>query len=71
MFRLPRRPTRTQSRHTATALSISFLAFIAVLCLCPVVVADTPSSNEFGTVIGIGMLPSYILTFLSLIVAHL
>jgi hypothetical protein len=51
-----RRPTRTQARRVASTLSILFLAFIAILCLCPVGASAQASDNkeEYGTVIGIG-----------------
>jgi endoplasmic reticulum chaperone BiP len=58
MSRLPRRPTRTQSRRMASSLSLLVLAFLALICLCPVSVrADEANGNkkaEYGTVIGIG-----------------
>ena len=61
MSRLPRRPTRTQSRRMASSLSLLLFAFIALICLCPVsVTADETNGNkksEYGTVIGIGELP--------------
>jgi endoplasmic reticulum chaperone BiP len=63
MSRLPRRPTRTQSRRMASSLSLLLLAFIALICLCPVSVkADEANGNkklEYGTVIGIGESPIY------------
>ena len=58
MSRLPRRPTRKQSRRMASSLSLFVIAFIALICLCPVsVTADETNGNkksEYGTVIGIG-----------------
>ena len=58
MSRLSRRPTRTQSRRMASSLSLLVIAFIALICLCPVsVTADEGNGNkkaEYGTVIGIG-----------------
>jgi len=63
MSRLPRRPTRTQSRRMASSLSLLLLAFIALICLCPVSVkADEANGNkklEYGTVIGIGESPTH------------
>jgi heat shock protein 5 len=45
----------------ASSLSLLFVAFIALICLCPVSVkADEVNGNkktEYGTVIGIGELP--------------
>ena len=56
MSRLPRRPMRSKSRHVATSLSFLFLAFFALILLCPVAVnADDDKKSEYGTVIGIGM----------------
>ena len=59
MSRLPRRPTRTQSRRLAYSLSFSVIALIALICLFPCAArADEIPSNpkEYGTVIGIGAL---------------
>ena len=65
MSRLPRRPTRTQSRRMASSLSLLLLALIALICLCPVSVkADEANGNkklEYGTVIGIGESPNCLL----------
>jgi len=63
MPRLPRRPTRIQSRRMASSLSLLLLAFIALICLCPVSVkADEANGNkklEYGTVIGIDLGTTY------------
>jgi len=59
MFRLPRRPTRTQSRRMASTLSLAFLAFIALLFLCPVSVKGDAGSDAYGTVIGIDLGTTY------------
>ena len=51
-----RRPTRTQSRRAISSLCFTFIAFIAIICLCPVAIKaeGSPSNSEYGTVIGIG-----------------
>ncbi|KAI0946194.1 hypothetical protein AcV7_010231 [Taiwanofungus camphoratus] len=57
---LPRRPTRTQSRRMASSLSLVFIAFLALLLLCPVAVsADDDKRNDYGTVIGIDLGTTY------------
>jgi len=45
----------------ASSLSLAFLAFIALLCLCPVSVKgeESPLSNDYGTVIGIDLGTTY------------
>lgn len=51
---MARRPSRTQSRHLLSSLSIAFFALIAIVCLCPVAVRAEDGASEYGTVIGIG-----------------
>lgn len=52
----PHRPSRAKSRLLASSLSLVFLAFFALICLCPAVSAqDDVKKSEYGTVIGIGM----------------
>ena len=55
------RLTRSHSPRPASSLLLFVLAFIALICLCPVSVnADDAASKkaEYGTVIGIGELPN-------------
>jgi heat shock protein 5 len=54
MIRLARRPTRAQSRHILSSLSIAFLALLAVVCFTQPALAEEVHP-EYGTVIGIGM----------------
>ncbi|CAL1697967.1 unnamed protein product [Somion occarium] len=55
-----RRPTKSQSRRLASSLSLVFLAFLALLCLCPVGVrAEEQDKNAYGTVIGIDLGTTY------------
>ncbi|TFY64751.1 hypothetical protein EVJ58_g2420 [Rhodofomes roseus] len=57
---LARRPTRSQSRRVVSSISLLFLAFVALLCLCPVAVsADEDKRSEYGTVIGIDLGTTY------------
>lgn len=49
------RPTRKQSRRLLSSLSIIFLAFLALLFLCPVgVQGRTEAEKVEGHIIGIG-----------------
>ena len=70
MTRLSRRPSRKQSRHFASALSLFFLACLALLLVCPVAVKADEEADKYGPVIGIGAcfvfsgLPSTSLTVL-------
>ncbi|OCH88948.1 heat shock protein 70, partial [Obba rivulosa] len=60
MSRLHRRPTRTQSRRLASSMSLIFLAFLALILLCPVSVsAQEDKKSEYGTVIGIDLGTTY------------
>ncbi|EMD35028.1 hypothetical protein CERSUDRAFT_116540 [Gelatoporia subvermispora B] len=59
MSRLHRRPTRTQSRRLASSMSLIFLAFLALILLCPVSVAAQEDKSEYGTVIGIDLGTTY------------
>ncbi|THH07204.1 hypothetical protein EW145_g3548 [Phellinidium pouzarii] len=60
MTRLPRRPSRTNARRVASSVSLLCLAFIALICLCPVSVsADEDKRAEYGTVIGIDLGTTY------------
>ena len=57
MAGLHHRPTKSQSRRLVSSLSLVFLAFVAILLLCPVAVsADEDKKAQYGTVIGIGEL---------------
>ncbi|KDQ54535.1 hypothetical protein JAAARDRAFT_49176 [Jaapia argillacea MUCL 33604] len=58
MSRFSRRPSRSHSRRVVSGLSLVFLAFIALLCLCPTVSAEDKKS-EYGTVIGIDLGTTY------------
>lgn len=51
---LPRRPTRTQSRRLLSSMSLVFLAFLALILLCPVSVNADDEKAKYGPVIGIG-----------------
>ena len=51
-----RRPTRAQSRHLFSTLSVAFFALLALVSLCPSTVNAEESHPEYGTVIGIGKL---------------
>lgn len=58
MFRsVARRPTRSQSRHLFSTLSIVFFALLALICFCSPAAAAEDAKAEYGTVIGIGMYP--------------
>lgn len=63
MSRLPRRPARRSTasksaRRVAASVPLLILAFIAIICLCPVnVKAAADDKSEYGTVIGIGEQP--------------
>ncbi|EGO02855.1 hypothetical protein SERLA73DRAFT_176280 [Serpula lacrymans var. lacrymans S7.3] len=59
MSRSPHRPTRHQARRMASSLSLLLFAFIALICLCPAVVADESSKSEYGPVIGIDLGTTY------------
>jgi hypothetical protein len=48
-----RQPSRKQSAVMASSLSLLFLTFISLICLCPLNAAAAEKS-EYGTVIGIG-----------------
>jgi endoplasmic reticulum chaperone BiP len=50
-----RRPTRAQSRHILSSLSIAFFTFLAVVLFTQAVQAELVHDPEIGTVIGIGM----------------
>lgn len=53
--RIRRRPTRTQSRHLLSGISLAILAFISIICLCPISAnAQATSDSTYGTVIGVG-----------------
>ncbi|KAJ7782906.1 Hsp70 protein-domain-containing protein [Mycena metata] len=55
------RPTRTQTRNAISSVSLIFLTFLAILCLCPVATQaheHVDRRAEYGTVIGIGALRS-------------
>ncbi|KAI0077665.1 heat shock protein 70 [Panus rudis PR-1116 ss-1] len=55
-----RRPSKRQSRHLASSLSILFLAFVAILLLCPVSArADDGNKTGYGTIIGIDLGTTY------------
>jgi len=54
MIRSACRPTRTQSRHFLSSLSIAFFALLAIVCFTQGVQAEE-AHPEYGTVIGIGM----------------
>ncbi|KAH7909979.1 hypothetical protein BJ138DRAFT_1114488 [Hygrophoropsis aurantiaca] len=56
MIKPLRRPSRARSRRMASSLSFAFLAFIAIICLCPAVAAqDSTDKSQYGTVIGIDL----------------
>ncbi|KAG6331821.1 hypothetical protein ID866_7266 [Astraeus odoratus] len=60
MSRHHRRPSRARSRTLVSSLSLLFLAFVAVLCLCPPAAAqDSGKRSEYGTVIGIDLGTTY------------
>ncbi|TCD61881.1 ATPase with role in protein import into the ER [Steccherinum ochraceum] len=52
-----RRSTKPQARRFASTLSLLFVAFVVILCLCPIGVCADPKTTqiqfEYGTVIGI------------------
>ena len=49
-----RRPTRPQSRHILSSISIAFFALLAIVCFTQAVQVEE-AHPEYGTVIGIGM----------------
>ncbi|KAF5345831.1 hypothetical protein D9756_010900 [Leucocoprinus leucothites] len=49
------RPARTHSRRLLSTVSILFLAFLALVCLCPPAVSAEETHPEYGTVIGIDL----------------
>jgi len=59
LSRLHRRPTQAQSGRLFSSLSLFFVAFIAVLCLCPSVAQAEDAKSEYGTVIGIDLGTTY------------
>ncbi|KAH9922301.1 heat shock protein 70 [Epithele typhae] len=56
---LPRRPTRTQSRRLLSSMSLLFLAFLAIILLCPVSVSADEDKAKYGPVIGIDLGTTY------------
>ncbi|KAI0351637.1 heat shock protein 70 [Trametes cingulata] len=56
---LPRRPTRTQSRRLLSSMSLVFLAFLAIILLCPVSVKADEDKPKYGPVIGIDLGTTY------------
>ncbi|TBU30947.1 heat shock protein 70 [Dichomitus squalens] len=56
---LPRRPTRTQSRRLLSSLSLVFLAFLALILLCPISVNADEDKAKYGPVIGIDLGTTY------------
>ncbi|KAI0668881.1 heat shock protein 70 [Trametes maxima] len=56
---LPRRPTRTQSRRLLSSMSLIFLAFLALILLCPVSVKADEDKAKYGPVIGIDLGTTY------------
>ncbi|KAI0742691.1 heat shock protein 70 [Daedaleopsis nitida] len=56
---LPRRPTRTQSRRLLSSMSLVFLAFLALILLCPVSVNADDEKAKYGPVIGIDLGTTY------------
>ncbi|KAI0632848.1 heat shock protein 70 [Trametes polyzona] len=56
---LPRRPTRTQSRRLLSSMSLVFLAFLALILLCPVSVSADEDKAKYGPVIGIDLGTTY------------
>ncbi|TFK81937.1 heat shock protein 70 [Polyporus arcularius HHB13444] len=56
---LPRRPTRTQSGRLLSSLSLVFLAFLALILLCPVSVNADDEKAKYGPVIGIDLGTTY------------
>jgi len=58
MTRLARRPTRSQSWHLSSTLSVAFFALLALISFSPVAVNAEEAHPEYGTVIGIGTYPS-------------
>ncbi|OJT14734.1 78 kDa glucose-regulated protein -like protein [Trametes pubescens] len=56
---LPRRPTRTQSRRLLSSMSLVFLAFLALILLCPVSVSADDEKAKYGPVIGIDLGTTY------------
>ncbi|KAI0744749.1 heat shock protein 70 [Earliella scabrosa] len=56
---LPRRPTRTQSRRLLSSMSLIFLAFLALILLCPVSVNADDEKAKYGPVIGIDLGTTY------------
>ena len=61
MTRLARRPTRAQSWHLFSTLSVAFFALIALVSFSPVAVNAEEAHPEYGTVIGIGRYSSVLL----------
>ncbi|KAF9005393.1 hsp70-like protein [Cyathus striatus] len=55
---MARRPTRSQSRHLLSSISLLFFALLAIICLCPPVAAEE-THPEYGTVIGIDLGTTY------------
>ncbi|KAJ8473540.1 hypothetical protein ONZ51_g7803 [Trametes cubensis] len=56
---LPRRPTRPQSRRLLSSMSLVFLAFLALILLCPVSVSADEDKAKYGPVIGIDLGTTY------------
>ncbi|EJF60133.1 heat shock protein 70 [Dichomitus squalens LYAD-421 SS1] len=56
---LPRRPTRTQLRRLLSSLSLVFLAFLALILLCPISVNADEDKAKYGPVIGIDLGTTY------------
>ncbi|KAH9893912.1 heat shock protein 70 [Cubamyces lactineus] len=56
---LPRRPTRPQSRRLLSSMSLVFLAFLALILLCPVSVSADEEKAKYGPVIGIDLGTTY------------
>ncbi|KAI1790564.1 heat shock protein 70 [Ganoderma leucocontextum] len=56
---LPRRPTRTQSGRLLSSMSLVFLAFLALILLCPVSVNADDEKAKYGPVIGIDLGTTY------------
>ncbi|KAI0717757.1 heat shock protein 70 [Cerioporus squamosus] len=56
---LPRRPTRTQSGRLLSSMSLVFLAFLALILLCPVSVNADEEKAKYGPVIGIDLGTTY------------
>ncbi|KAI0752180.1 heat shock protein 70 [Fomes fomentarius] len=56
---LPRRPTRTHTRRLLSSMSLVFLAFLALILLCPVSVNADDEKAKYGPVIGIDLGTTY------------